>query len=264
MERYPRWSDQQIWCLFKQRTHVSCCLKTFRACLDAFSKRYGVIRKPMLGRPHRLHRWRWCVWAQSVGLPNHRIAYLDEKWFLQRSHGSVRLVDPQAQLASRFTFQPKQGQIKVMLICCICLGVPPLVVEVNQNINCLTFIQFCHRHLFPWMRAHQISTVQMDRAPAHKAQLTLDYWAACGFRLLLQPSNSPDLQPCEKVFAHGSRLLDEKGMQDGGVWGKQKLSLAARQAFSKAALQYQAAIIQRLPKTYEAVIHSHGGNAFLE
>lgn len=183
------------------------------------------------------------------------IIFSDESWL---SHGTgrkyVRLRKSQSK-SNHFTRVINQRGPKVMVWGAVCCDGRRSLEILHQDVNGKTYKEVLERNLlrdFPELAGGNLF-LQQDNAPAHRAQIVTNYLNNVGIEKLRWPSQSPDLNIIENLWAYLKRGL--KDLYDT----EEELIKDIHRLWESIEDHYIKALFESMGERLEAVITSKGG-----
>ena len=95
---------------------------------------------------------------------------------------------------------------------------------------------------------------QQDNDPKHTAIITKKFFAENNITVLDWPSQSPDLNPIEHLWAILEKQLGERRFKT-----KDQLKEALRMAWSNIEVQQLRSLVESMPRRLAAIIKARGG-----
>jgi transposase len=264
MKKEPKLSVCKMNAKLKDKTGVSICHETVRRELKKqgiFA--YSPVKRPKLNENHKISRFNLCnKWSDEPEEYWEKVIFSDEcKFNLHNSDGKTYVWRKQGTgLETRYLKETiKHGGGFVMVWGCIS----------SKGIGRLVFIEgimdspYYKRILVNNLKRSATSMgltdfiFQQDNDPKHTSELLREYFERQEIKLLEWPSQSPDLNPIEHVWAHMKRCLAGKSFGT-----RDELKAELKSIWNSISSEFTAKLVKSMPRRIESVLRARGGNTY--
>ncbi len=177
-------------------------------------------RKPAVQSTNRFspsNILRWAQFVQQIRFVDwRRLKFCDESHCVSKALLSTRICGPRGANLRVFDEFPNEERLNVMLLTSIEHSTAPLLYTINNGTNnSWSFLQFIIDAVYAgYIGSGDI--VIMDNASIHKKRVMCQYlddvMMLVGAHIVYLPAYSPELNPCENVFAHMKHWLRRNPM----------------------------------------------------
>lgn len=249
--------------------HMNVCPNTVRNHLRGSGmKTYVREKKPLLTEKQISDRYEFAKRYSDLTVDDWReVIFTDESKVNRYGHNGPQKV--WLKVPDRYNFKRRPDQAKrsvkyggggVMIWGCVGAFGTGRIGRIHGTMDRFVYMDLLERHLLGTLRDHHLGvgdfTFQQDNDTKHTAKDTKAWLAAHHFIVLQWPSNSPDLNPIENVWAllkarlrnqysHPPRTLDDQWDRVQEQW-----ALISREDVLK--------VIDSMPDRIQAVLEARG------
>ena len=225
------------------------------------------IKKPLLKSNHKRARLEWCRERQQWTVDDwKRVVWSDEvKINLIESNGRRYCWTEGTGLSSKQIHPTlKYGGGSIMLWGCMTWSGAGGMAQVHGQMDSAQYIDILGKELLPTLQLlsflpslHHGGTVffQQDNDPKHTSRAAKDWFSQQGITVLPWPSQSPDLNPIEHLWAIIKKRLGSYPTLPSGVHELWDRVEAKWKKITPADCQ---ALIESMPRRVQAVIRAKG------
>ena len=219
-------------------------------------------KKPFLTAVQTDYRLKWCKERKDWSLADwENVIWSDESPFTLFAEGGRLWIHRRVgEEYRKECIMPtvKFGGGKLMVWGCFSVHGVGDLYRIHGKVNAMRYREILKHHMAKKYRAMGKDVIfQHDNAPCHTAKKVKNYLSRAGFRVLPWPSQSPDLNPIENLWAlikHDlyykapkASSLDELFEIIKGIWESFPLELIRK-------------LVHSMPRRINAVIRNNGGH----
>ena len=241
--------------------------QTIRRCLKTVGLKAVTKKKmPLLSSRHRKERmdfavahkdwtvedWKRVVWSDETKI--NRLGSDGKKW-VWKKQGENRVGDRLVEGTMKF------GGGSVMVWGCMMWEGVGYACKIDGRMD---------KHLYTAILEDELQAslqyfnktpediiFQHDGDPKHQSHQAKDWLKDHGFKVLIWPAQSPDLNPIEHLWSHLKRRLGEYERAPGGVL---ELWERVEEEWNKISASVCQGLIESMPRRVKAVLKAKGGH----
>jgi transposase len=259
-QKNPKMEAPSINKKLREETSIIVCDQTVRNSLKKIGlAAYRPVKVPLLSEKNRLLRLEICTrWSHLEDEYWHRILYTDEcKFNLFHADGNqIVWREPGMRLDPRYVETTvKHGGGNVMAWGCISSKGVGRLVFIEETMNKFLYSSILANNLRPSAELLGMSSFifQQDNDPKHKSKFVTRFLEENGISVLEWPSQSPDLNPIEHVWAYMKRELRGKSFKN-----KNELKVHLLSLWENVPGELLKKIVDSMPRRIRAVLAANG------
>ena len=241
--------------------------QTIRRCLKTVGLKAVTKKKmPLLSSRHRKERmdfavahkdwtvedWKRVVWSDETKI--NRLGSDGKKW-VWKKQGENRVGDRLVEGTMKF------GGGSVMVWGCMMWEGVGYACKIDGRMDKHLYTAILEDELQASLQYYDKTPediiFQHDGDPKHQSHQAKDWLKDHGFKVLIWPAQSPDLNPIEHLWSHLKRRLGEYERAPGGVL---ELWERVEEEWNKIPASVCQGLIESMPRRVEAVLKAKGGH----
>lgn len=139
----------------------------------------------------------------------------------------------------------------------VCGATKTRVMSCEGSLNSEAYIRILDQAVLPLWQNGTINQVLHDKCTSHKSKQTTDWLDQHGIKIVLLPTNSPDLNPIENVWRILKQKLSNLGTKN---LTKRQLEESTRAQWNTITREDYIGIIHSMYERVRAVIKQKGGH----
>lgn len=212
----------------------------------------STIKKPLLSEKHVKRRLAWA--QENIDRDFSDIIFTDECSIWARTSYKQTW----STATNRYIDRTVKHGLKVHLWGCFSKKGFGTLNVFTCNLNAQKMVQIYQKALLPSAKRWFVDndeewTLQEDNDPKHRSKLCTEWKERSGIVTLDWPSQSPDANPIENVWAYIKHKLRGKRTHN-----LKQLSRAIRQIWRTLPFEYAVNLVESMPRRCQAIIDSGG------
>lgn len=215
-------------------------------------KWHSTIKKPLLTEKHVRKRLAWA--HENIDRDFTNVIFTDECSVWARSN----FKQTWSTSTNRYVERTVKHGIKMHLWGCFSKQGFGTLHLFSDNLNAKKMLKIYEKALLPSAKRWYINKnedwiLQEDNDPKHRSKLCTEWKEQSGIVTLDWPSQSPDANPIENVWAYIKQKLRGKR-----TYTAKQLSRNIRQIWRALPLQYAVNLVESMPRRCQAIIDAGG------